>query len=138
MSKSPVIVGLIYAEWCGHCNALKPDWKKLEGEMKNNPDISVIKIDEADPTKNDKMREINQELVAEGYPTIFKVNNGKVEYFQGDRTFDELNKWSRNGVKTGGCGCGLFGKKSRKSKRRKTSTKKRRRSTKKRRYFTKN
>ena len=34
MSKS-LSVTLYYADWCGHCNDFKPEWKKLNENISN-------------------------------------------------------------------------------------------------------
>ena len=33
-SAKPVIIGLIYANWCGHCQALKPEWNTFKKNLK--------------------------------------------------------------------------------------------------------
>lgn len=144
----PIVVGLIYAEWCGFCKSMKPDWEKLEGEFADNENIEIIKIDDADPDKVTKMENLHPRLVAEGYPTIFKIskNKGKssssgggdLEYFskEKDRTFDNFRDWASSSaqtIKTGGCGCGSSNMK--RGKRSKKTNKSRRHS--KRKYYTK-
>lgn len=135
-SSNPIVVGLIYAKWCEHCKSMKDDWKKLEGDFANNENIQIIKIDEANPDKVSKMNALHPELVANGYPTIFKISGksggsdgggGNIEYFSGDRTYDSLRQWSmdssNSSIKAGGCGCGR-GKRNKKTHTRRRNKRK--------------
>ena len=123
-----VTVGLIYANWCGHCNALKPEWKKMKQGLRGT-NCQYLEIEDADPHKDRKIAHVNSrlkggKLVANGYPTVFKINNGKLEYYQGERTAPALQQWFKGGggqrateegtlmqrffggkKQKGGCGC---------------------------------
>ena len=98
-----IIVGLIYANWCGHCKALKPEWKNMKKILTRHPKfrgkVSIIEIEDSDPAKVHKIAKINRiiegdKLVANGYPTIFKKNKGMIHYFNGGRNSNELIKWA--------------------------------------------
>ena len=39
------VIGKIYAEWCGHCVALKPEWEAMKQELQKYPDIEVVEIE---------------------------------------------------------------------------------------------
>ncbi len=67
MGKSPVILVLVYADWCGHCQHFKPDWKSLEQLPNRNMAMVSIRDDvfSASP--------LNNMVTAEGYPTIAVV-----------------------------------------------------------------
>ena len=98
-----VTIGLIYANWCGHCQALKPEWKKMKYNVMKTPSYKrggyrFMEIEDADKSKDSKINAINsrlqgEKLMANGYPTIFKVNGGKLHYFQGGRSASELQNW---------------------------------------------
>jgi thiol-disulfide isomerase/thioredoxin len=98
-----VTVGLIYANWCGHCQALKPEWKKMKYNLMKTPSYKVgnykfMEIEDLDKNKDSKINAINsrlheEKLEANGYPTIFKIHGGKLNYFQGGRTANELKDW---------------------------------------------
>jgi thiol-disulfide isomerase/thioredoxin len=34
-STKHIIIGLVYANWCGHCKTLAPEWKKLTNTLKS-------------------------------------------------------------------------------------------------------
>ena len=102
--KKPVlIIGLIYANWCGHCQALKPEWKKMKGDIKRSPmyksgQCKFAEIENSDPTKQRKMAIVNKQIKggnvsANGFPTIYKVKNGNIEYYQGGRSSQEMKNW---------------------------------------------
>ena len=126
-SKPAITVGLIYANWCTHCQHLKPEWKKMKKGM-NGMKCHYLEIEDADPHKDRKIAHVNtrlkgEKLVANGYPTIFRIKGGNLEYYQGERTAQAMQQWFKGGSapqqqeleqKTeptmmqqmfGGCGC---------------------------------
>ena len=108
-NKTKKVVGKIFATWCGHCKTLDPEWKKMkESVMKNkkNNDIEFVEIESENMdnalTKLNKTFSTNVQL-QDGYPTIFKIEKGskKVEYFNGERTAEEIMQWSMAKLKGG-------------------------------------
>jgi thiol-disulfide isomerase/thioredoxin len=67
MGKSPVILVLVYADWCGHCQHFKPDWKSLEQLPNRNMSMVSIRDDVFSSSP------LNNMVTAEGYPTIAVV-----------------------------------------------------------------
>ena len=66
---------LYYAEWCGHCNEMKPEWKKVVSNFNNKKNNSnKINIAEIESKHIEKMP--NKPSI-EGYPSIKMYNNGK-------------------------------------------------------------
>jgi len=65
---------LFHADWCGHCQAFKPQWEALKPIL----DQAGIKHSEYEDKKNkDKIKEAK----IEGYPTIrIKKDNEEYEY----------------------------------------------------------
>jgi len=98
-----ITIGLIYANWCGHCQALKPEWRKMKSNIMKTPSYKrgsykFVEIEDNDKAKDEKINRINsrlmgEKLTANGYPTVFKIHGGKLHYFQGDRTADSLQSW---------------------------------------------
>ena len=74
------------AEWCGHCKAAAPEFKKLQDaspiRLKDGRSATV-KILDADSDKD----EINSLPVrVRGYPTILIMNGSQATEFPGERT----------------------------------------------------
>jgi len=90
-----------------------------------------LEIEDSDKHKDRKIAHVNsrlkgEKLVANGYPTIFKIQGGNLEYYQGERNAQELQQWFKGGdaqqgaapseplvqqlfggkKQKGGCGCG--------------------------------
>lgn len=96
-----VIVGKIYANWCGHCTALAPEWEKMKTQLKSKH--SSIVFEEIEQSEEAiKLNRVNrlyrnrtskQVAMQDGYPTIFKIVKGKLSYYNGPRTADALVKW---------------------------------------------
>jgi thiol-disulfide isomerase/thioredoxin len=90
-------VVLIYANWCPHCQSMKPEWN----EMKNllGPMVETIEIEDSDFDKDNKLRNIENlklngdKIDVNGYPTMFKIKNGRAEYYGGTRTATEMYNW---------------------------------------------
>lgn len=96
--KEPIIVGKVYASWCGHCNALAPHWETMKANMQNmHPSIEIVEIEEGDNMES-ALKELNHRIgkpvEVTGYPTIFKSpRKGMVEYYGGERTADKIESW---------------------------------------------
>jgi len=110
-----ILVGKIYAKWCGHCQMLKPEWNKMKssirGKLATIPNVVVrfIEIEQEQEQQNvDKVNRIylansNEKLALQGgYPTLFKIEDGNIQYFQGSRNADEMEKWYMGGSLTTG------------------------------------
>lgn len=79
------------AEWCGHCNALKPIYKKVAEELKE-AGIDHVKLAMMDATENDAP----DEYKARGFPTVHFFPAGKdqkgIEY-DSDRSSKAIIEW---------------------------------------------
>lgn len=97
-SSSLVAYGKIYADWCGHCVALKPEWAKLERVMMPIR-ATNIESENKDHLVDAFNRKYNANLPKEvGFPTIFKLSKygGKVEIYNGERNADSMIAWLKN------------------------------------------
>ncbi len=77
------VVTLYYADWCGHCQSLKPEWAVLEQKIieknKEGYNIICVKKEEREMTEDEKAK-------IEGYPTIIITNGDVTVQYQGSRT----------------------------------------------------
>ena len=50
----------IYANWCGHCQNMKPEWEKLknENDFFRRNDINIVEIEES--KLNDRTNQLHQ------------------------------------------------------------------------------
>jgi thiol-disulfide isomerase/thioredoxin len=94
-SFSLVAYGKIYADWCGYCVALKPDWEKVERAllpMRSNNFESATKDTMIDRFNDRYKTDLQKEV---GFPTIFKLTKigGKIETYEGDRNANDIIAW---------------------------------------------
>lgn len=96
---------LIYANWCPHCQSMKPQWNELKNQLGST--IETIEIEDSDFDKDIKLRNIeNNKLNGEkievyGYPTMFKIKNGRADYYGGNRTASEMYNWVKGNISGG-------------------------------------
>ena len=131
-------VGRIHADWCGHCVALKDQWAKLKHKFHQNVGRSLkrVTIEHHDfEDSEDRKRQghfVDKELehynnthlahspikvaLQNGYPTIFRVLNGHLEYHSGDRTAEPMFDWFTRGI-TNQSGGGTKKKRSKRSRK---------------------
>jgi thiol-disulfide isomerase/thioredoxin len=90
-SAKPVIIGLIYANWCGHCQALKPEWNTFKNNLKMDKKLAskcgIFEVEDSDSLKDFKIKKISKkvkggELRIDGFPTLFKISGGNIEYYK--------------------------------------------------------
>ena len=90
---------LYYADWCGYCQQLKPEWSRMKEMMmkQNNNNGNRLNIAEVESAAIQKLKEMlmsgssdmSQLVQIQGYPTISMYNNGnKVGDYDGERNAD--------------------------------------------------
>lgn len=65
-----IILTLYYAEWCGYCKRLLPEWYELKNKLKNNNDIILVEVEE-------KNIESNIKQTISGFPTLIRSTDNK-------------------------------------------------------------
>jgi thiol-disulfide isomerase/thioredoxin len=96
-----IVVGKIYANWCGHCQNMTNDWENLKNYLAKQGNLfEIVEIEQQQestlvPHVNKKYLKKSPVKVSlqRGYPTLFKIKGGNVSYFQGNRTFEEMSHW---------------------------------------------
>ena len=119
-----LIIGRIYSNGCPHCIAMQKEWDLLKSLVSKNKRVKVEDIEASDNQEGNisrvnKVYGVKGSLlhVVEGYPTIFKIVNHRVHYFEGERTAKSILFWAmgkkgeKGHLKGGGLFNFLFGKK---------------------------
>ena len=88
-----IIIGKVYANWCGHCQDLKPKWQSLKRILPKGR-VQFVEIEESEKNKRSQFeKKHNKTLNVNGYPTIFKIVNNKIEYYSGPREPEDMKRW---------------------------------------------
>ncbi len=103
-SNGAVVIGKIYATWCGHCVALESVWENVKTRMEpyvNNGSIVFEEIEQSEENSklplinNSYLMDSNDKLAVQGgYPTIFCIRKKSVEYYHGARDENGIYEWS--------------------------------------------
>ena len=93
--KRPALIWF-YADWCGHCKQMKPEWEKFESKCGRTPgNKMVVKVSsEFQPHLTSNLAEISRHI--EGYPSIFEVNGNRIRRYSGERHHIPLLKALRS------------------------------------------
>ncbi len=108
LNKKGKFVILYFADWCGHCQHLKPDYQNLADNANGFTVAAVNSDNDDDLIKMIQSKGDKAEYQVQGYPTIVSYYDGK--YFstygpsegqdaQKFRTFEDLMEYS-NGIGT--------------------------------------
>ncbi|XAR52369.1 Protein disulfide-isomerase [Bertholletia excelsa] len=80
-----------YAPWCGHCQALAPEYAAAATELKG--EVVLAKVDATEES------ELAQKYEIQGFPTVFFFIDGVHKDYSGQRTKDGIVSWVKK--KTG-------------------------------------
>lgn len=78
VEKNRYVMVEFYATWCGHCQALKPEYAAAATELKVD-EVVLAKVDAGEET------ELAQKFNVEGYPTVFLFVDGVHKPYNGAR-----------------------------------------------------
>ncbi|QHO37515.1 Protein disulfide isomerase [Arachis hypogaea] len=83
-----------YAPWCGHCQALAPEYAAAATELKNYG-VVLAKIDAT------AEQEMAHEYDVQGFPSIFFFVDGEHKPYTGHRTKDGIVTWVKKKIGPG-------------------------------------
>ena len=126
---SKTIVCKIHSKKCGYCIQMKPEWDKMKNLLKGgNVDIHEFETTEhAEKLKefNTELKnKFNKELEYDGVPTLARISGGKIDYYKGERTAEEMKKWALNEKMDKRMDKRIGGKKTKKTRKGKKRTRK--------------
>jgi thiol-disulfide isomerase/thioredoxin len=106
MDPSVTVIGKIHANWCGHCKSLVPEWKKMKNAVNKSDLAKKYTFEEIESASQDpKIKFINNNHLKNsatklslqgGYPTLFKIKDGKLSYYKGPRRAADMTNWYTN------------------------------------------
>lgn len=100
-SKNKLVFGKLYASWCGHCVRLAEIWPNIIDKI-NASRENLLELSIESENMESEIEKINGTILKdspnklalqEGYPTIFKIENGKLSYYNGPREVDPMVAW---------------------------------------------
>lgn len=85
-----MLVGKIYADWCGACQQFDPLWKKLNAKHGTKHEFHEYNQGDKHETS---IAVDGHNVEYDGFPTIFKIDKGKVHKFSGARDDATFEQW---------------------------------------------
>jgi hypothetical protein len=93
-----LVVGLIHSDTCGHCIAMRPAWDQMKESLRNTMGNRVL-VHEVEasqmPNGLNTLRKYTAQKVQiqGGYPTLYKIAERTVSYYDGPRDHDSMYNW---------------------------------------------
>jgi len=113
-----IVIGKIYANWCGHCQNMGDGFKQVGNIViskyrsdsnkkhtgKSSGGGKNIKLLEIEESKKDEIiTELNRryfggadKVKCNGYPTVFMISGGNIEYYNGNTNFTDSSEGEKN------------------------------------------
>lgn len=97
-NEDPTVVVLFFAHWCGHCQAMYPEWEKLRNEYENNNNFILKEIEHGNIEQDKLLLEKEygmSPIQVQGFPTLAKFrHHQQPKYYEsGERTKENLMNW---------------------------------------------
>ncbi|GAU15644.1 hypothetical protein TSUD_109020 [Trifolium subterraneum] len=92
VNKNRFVLVEFYAPWCGHCQALAPEYASAATELKSE-NVVLAKVDATEES------EVSQKFDVQGFPTILFFIDGVHKTYSGQRTKEAIVTWIKK--KTG-------------------------------------
>jgi len=90
ISKRAIV--LIWASWCYHCTAMKPDWDRVKNDMSGKGidfvEIESVNIERLGQTNPDIVRKLTRNKLY--FPMINVATNDRVQEYTKDRSYDTM------------------------------------------------
>ena len=101
-----------YADWCGHCKTMQPEWNSFKIKNKNNINIAEIESDAIDLMKN------KPDIM--GFPTVRLYHNGtKISDLKGERNAGNIANFLNNNMVKNKIGGGIVKNRNKTKKKKK-------------------
>uniref|UniRef100_A0A6C0F196 Thioredoxin domain-containing protein n=1 Tax=viral metagenome TaxID=1070528 RepID=A0A6C0F196_9ZZZZ len=86
---------LYYAEWCGHCKTMKPEWQKVVNKMSKSNTVNVAEVE------SEHIGDLVHKPKVDGFPSIKMYNKGsEVSNFEDERVADKIEKFANDNAKS--------------------------------------
>lgn len=90
VTKNPHVLVKFYADWCMHCKSLAPEYEKAAELLKaEGSSIVLAKVN------NEDGKELLNEFMVEGFPTLKFFKNGYAIDYTGNRQADGIVEWCK-------------------------------------------
>ncbi|KAI8573671.1 hypothetical protein RHMOL_Rhmol01G0295200 [Rhododendron molle] len=83
-----------YAPWCGHCQALAPEYAAAATELKGEA-VALAKVDATEEN------ELAEEYEVQGFPTVYFFVDGEHKPYTGQRTKEAIVTWIKKKIGPG-------------------------------------